>query len=106
MFVELEQQFGALTAEKQLSLRFRPCDVTLNSDPLLIERILVNLIANAIRYSDDGGILVACRQRGELVRISVIVSGRGIPPDQQESVFQEFVQLHNPARDSSKGLGQ
>ncbi|TXH74524.1 ATP-binding protein [Thiobacillus sp.] len=105
MFVELEQQFGALAAEKQLRLRFRPCDVTLYSDPLLIERILVNLIANAIRYTDDGGILVACRQRGNLVRISVIDTGRGIPPDQQESVFQEFVQLHNPARDRSKGLG-
>ena len=105
MLLDLNHQFSALAAEKQLRLRFRPCDLTLYSDPLLIERILANLIANAIRYTDDGGVLVACRRRGRSVRLSVIDTGRGIPPDQQESVFQEFVQLHNPARDRNKGLG-
>lgn len=105
MLHDLEQQFSALATEKQLRLRFRPCDFTLYSDPLLIERILANLIANAIRYTDDGSILVACRCHGRSVRLSVIDTGRGIPPDQQKSVFQEFVQLHNPARDRSKGLG-
>ena len=105
MLRDLDQQFSALTEEKKLRLRFRPCNITLYSDPLLIERILVNLIANAIRYTDDGGVLVACRRRGRMVRLSVIDTGRGIPPDQQESVFQEFVQLHNTARDRSKGLG-
>lgn len=105
MLRDLDQQFSALAADKQLRLRFRPCNVTLYSDPLLIERILVNLIANAIRYTDDGGVLVACRRRGRMVRLSVIDTGRGIPPDQQENVFHEFVQLHNPARDRSKGLG-
>ncbi|MBT9568529.1 MAG: response regulator [Thiobacillus sp.] len=102
---ELDKQFSALAAEKHLRLRFRPCDVTLYSDPLLVERILANLIANAIRYTDDGGILVACRRRGRMIRLSVFDTGRGIPPDQLDSVFQEFVQLHNPARDRSKGLG-
>jgi len=105
VLLDIDHQFSALAAEKQLRLRFRPCNVTLYSDPLLIERILVNLIANAIRYTDDGGVLVACRRRGRMVRISVVDTGRGIPPDQQESVFHEFVQLHNPARDRSKGLG-
>jgi signal transduction histidine kinase/CheY-like chemotaxis protein len=105
MLLDLEHQFGAVAAERQLRLRFRPCDIALYSDPLLIERILANLVANAIRYTDDGGVLVACRRRGRMVRISVIDTGRGIPPEQQESVFQEFVQLHNPARDRSKGLG-
>jgi signal transduction histidine kinase/CheY-like chemotaxis protein len=105
MLRKLEQQFGAVAAEKHLRLRFRPCDITLYSDPLLIERILVNLIANAIRYTDDGGVLVACCRRGRTVRLSVIDTGRGIPPDQQENVFHEFVQLHNSARDRSKGLG-
>ncbi|MFP5403210.1 MAG: ATP-binding protein [Gammaproteobacteria bacterium] len=102
---DLEHQFKALAEEKGLRLRFRPCDVTLYSDPLLIERILANLVANAIRYTDDGGVLIGCRRRGRLLRISVVDTGRGIPPDQQEAVFQEFVQLHNPARDRSKGLG-
>lgn len=102
---QLDKQFSALAAEKNLRLRFRPCDVTLYSDPLLVERILANLIANAIRYTDDGGILVACRRRGRMIRLSVFDTGRGIPPDQLDSVFQEFVQLHNAARDRSKGLG-
>ncbi len=105
MLQDLDKQFNALAAEKQLRLRFRPCDITLYSDPLLIERILANLIANAIRYTDEGGIVVACRRRGRMARLTVIDTGRGIPEDQQESVFQEFVQLHNPARDRSKGLG-
>jgi two-component system, sensor histidine kinase len=105
LLLDLDKQFGALAAEKRLQLRFRPCEITLYSDPLLIERILVNLISNAIRYTDDGGILVACRRRGRMLRLSVVDTGRGISLDQQESVFQEFVQLHNPARDRSKGLG-
>jgi signal transduction histidine kinase/ActR/RegA family two-component response regulator len=105
MLENLNKQFSPLAAEKKLRLRFHPIDVTLYSDPLLIERILVNLIANAIRYTDRGGVLVACRRRGRMLRLSVIDSGPGIPPDQQESVFHEFVQLHNPARDRSKGLG-
>jgi signal transduction histidine kinase/CheY-like chemotaxis protein len=102
---DLAKQFSALAADKRLRLRFRSCDAVLYSDPLLIERILINLISNAIRYTDAGGVLVACRRRGRNFRISVIDSGRGIPPELQESVFQEFVQLHNPARDRSKGLG-
>ncbi|MFP5381426.1 MAG: ATP-binding protein [Gammaproteobacteria bacterium] len=101
----LAKQFGALATEKRLRLRIRPCSAIVHSDPLLIERILTNLIANAIRYTDDGGVLVGCRRRGRMLRISVVDSGRGIPHDQQESVFQEFFQLHNPARDRSKGLG-
>ncbi len=105
MLDDLAHQFSAVAAEKELRLRFRPCDTTLYSDPLLIERILVNLITNAIRYTDDGGVLVACRRRGRAVRISVFDTGRGIPADQQDNVFHEFVQLHNTARDRSKGLG-
>ena len=105
LFADLEKQFSALATDKQLSLRFRGSVPALYSDPLLLERILVNLIANAIRYTDDGGVLVTCRRRGRTVRLAVYDTGRGIPEDQQESVFQEFVQLHNAARDRSKGLG-
>jgi CheY-like chemotaxis protein len=105
MLGTLAQQFGAVAAEKRLQLRFRPCAATVYSDPLLVERILGNLIANAIRYTDDGGVLVACRRRANCLQIGVHDTGRGIPAELQESVFQEFVQLHNPARDRSQGLG-
>lgn len=105
LFADLETQFSALATEKQLALRFRAPNVTLYSDPLLIERILANFIANAIRYTDDGGVLVSCRITGNRARLAVYDTGRGIPEDQQESVFQEFVQLNNAARDRNKGLG-
>lgn len=105
LFADLDKQFSALAMDKQLSLRFRGTVPALYSDPLLIERILANLVANAIRYTDDGGVLVTCRPRGRTVCLAVYDTGRGIPEDQQESVFQEFVQLHNAARDRSKGLG-
>jgi signal transduction histidine kinase/CheY-like chemotaxis protein len=105
LFDVLGKQFGALAGEKHLKLRIRPCNAVICSDPLLIERILANLITNAIRYTDDGGVLVGCRRRGRMLRISVIDSGRGIPPELQKSVFQEFVQLNNPARNRNKGLG-
>jgi CheY-like chemotaxis protein len=67
--------------------------------------VLINLVSNAIRYTDRGGILVGCRPWRSGVQISVWDTGRGIPVEQQENVFQEFVQLHNPERDRGKGLG-
>jgi CheY-like chemotaxis protein len=70
-----------------------------------LERILLNLVSNAIRYTDHGGILLGCRRRGKNLLIQIWDSGRGIPDAQQQTVFQEFVQLNNPERDRSKGLG-
>jgi two-component system, sensor histidine kinase len=76
-----------------------------DSDPLLIERILRNLVSNAIRYTDHGRVVVGCRRRGGALAAQVWDSGRGIPLDQQEKVFQEYYQLDNPERDRTKGLG-
>ena len=75
------------------------------TDVALLERILRNLIENALRYTAKGGVLIGVRQRGEYVRLDVIDTGIGIPADQQTEIFEEFRQLNNPARDSSKGLG-
>lgn len=105
IFDDMDKQFSALAAEKGLVLRIRANALTLFSDPLLVERMLANFISNAIRYTESGGVLVACRRRGTHALISVYDTGCGIPPDQQQVVFQEFVQLNNPARDRSKGLG-
>lgn len=86
-------------------LRLRPTSLWVESDPLLLERILHNLISNALRYTPGGTILVACRKRGRKVRIEVRDNGPGIAPEAQEAIFQEFVQLDNPERNRAKGLG-
>lgn len=101
----LKKQFAPQAAEKGLELRVRPSGYTLHSDPILLERILLNLVSNAIRYTAQGGILVGCRRRGKNLTIQVWDTGQGIPAQQLEMVFQEFVQLGNPERDRSKGLG-
>lgn len=93
-------------AERGLRLGLRACDAWVRSDPLLIERIVSNLISNAIRYTRKGGVLLACRRQGDgLVRIEVRDSGIGIPAERQEVIFQEFVQLDNAERSRDKGLG-
>ena len=102
---ELRSQFAPLAAEKGLRFSIRPCSNHLCSDPLLLKRILINLISNAIRHSDDGGVLVGCRKSGGALKIGVWDTGRGIQADQLAAIFQEFVQLHNPERDRRKGLG-
>jgi two-component system, sensor histidine kinase len=70
-----------------------------------VELILRNLVSNAIRYTDHGGLLVACRKRGEQAVLEVWDTGIGIAPDQQAEIFKEFHQLGNPERDRHKGLG-
>lgn len=92
-------------AARGLDLRLRcpPCWAV--SDPLLFERVIVNLVSNAIRYTPHGSVLVACRRRGERLRVEVRDSGLGIAPDDQQIIFQEFVQLGNAERARDKGLG-
>lgn len=101
----IREQYATAANDKGLTLNIHTCDCTLYSDPVLLERILLNLVSNAIRYTSRGGILVACRKRGHSMLIQVWDTGAGIPEHAQESVFQEFVQLDNPERDRNKGLG-
>lgn len=86
----------------------RPARAT--ADPMLVERVLRNLIANAVKYTRSGGVLVTCRLRGALGptprwRVEVWDTGPGIAPDEQERVFDEFYQAGNPGRDRRGGLG-
>lgn len=75
------------------------------SDPALLYRMVSNLLSNAIRYTERGGILVGVRRAGDKLRIEVWDTGIGIPPEQQSLVFEEFFQVANSERDSNKGLG-
>jgi two-component system, sensor histidine kinase len=89
---------------KGIELTLQKCSAVVDSDPLLLERIVRNIIANAVTYTDRGKILVGCR-RGANLRIQVLDTGRGIPREEQEHIFQEFYQLGNPERDRAKGVG-
>lgn len=101
--IATEERPGAQGGE--LELKARPTEAWISSDPVLFERILGNLVSNAVRYTPKGRVLVACRRRGNRLRIEVRDNGIGIPVESQESIFQEFVQLHNPERSRDKGLG-
>jgi signal transduction histidine kinase len=102
---KLETTFEQATREKGLRLRVRRSAAWVRSDPLLLERILLNLVSNAARYTLRGGIVVGCRRRGEMLRIEVWDSGPGIPEDQKQSIFAEFFQLPAQERNRYGGLG-
>ncbi len=101
----LRTTFSAAAANKSLRLRIRPSRAIVCSDQALLFRVLSNLIANAIRYTEQGGVLVGVRRRRDGFSFEVWDTGIGIPADQHERVFEEFYQLHNPERDRRKGLG-
>ena len=102
----LQDTYTGLAEEKGLDLVIRPTKACTHSDPALLERIVGNLLSNAIRYTPSGGaVYVAVRPRGQDWVIQVRDNGPGIPLQDQQTIFQEFVQLSNPQRDRSLGLG-
>jgi two-component system, sensor histidine kinase len=101
----IRSTFATPAHEKGLKLTVRPCKSTLSTDPTLLFRVLSNFVSNAIRYTDQGGILVACRRRQQTLHIEVWDTGMGVPADQHERIFEEFYQLHNAERDRNRGLG-
>lgn len=97
-----DHQFEAQA--KGLRLVVLPSSLMVRTDPVLMERILRNLVSNAVRYTVNGRVLVGCR-RGQIVTVQVWDTGPGIPMEEQSRVFEEFYQLGNPERDRHKGLG-
>lgn len=106
VFDRLAASYKRSAQAKHMVLRFRPTAAHVMSDPTLVERLLANLISNAIRYTPDGGrVLVAARRQGDHLRIEVRDSGIGIAPEHQAAIFAEFYQVGNTAREQNKGLG-
>ena len=101
----LAQDYALQAQEQGLRLRTRPRPLHARSDPALLERALRNLIENALRYTRQGGILLAARKLGDRVRIDVFDTGIGISAEQAPRIFEEFYQVSNPGRDRAKGLG-
>ena len=105
MLKKIEDELAPQADAKGLIYRSRETHAAVLSDPVLVELIVRNLVSNAIRYTKRGGILVACRRRGDDIRLEVWDTGIGIDASQHREIFLEFHQLGNPERDRRKGLG-
>jgi signal transduction histidine kinase/CheY-like chemotaxis protein len=105
LFRRIETTFEAVAREKGLRLRIVPSDARVRSDAILLERILLNLVSNAVRYTTHGGVVIGSRRRGDTLRIEVSDTGIGIPDDEQDNVFAEFYQVTALKQDRPAGLG-
>lgn len=103
----LETTFTGMARQKGLRLGVVRSSARVRSDFILLERMLLNLVSNAVRYTEHGGVLVGCRRSGDNLRIEVLDTGRGIPANERAKVFSEFYQLEGGriARQGGLGLG-
>ncbi len=105
LFDQLEVEFASMADTKKIEFRVVPCKAIVRSDSLLLERILRNLVSNALQHTNSGRVLLGCRRRGHELEIQVWDTGEGIPDNAIDKVFDEFFQVGNPQRDRRKGLG-
>lgn len=101
----IETTFTEAAREKGLRLGVVSSSAWVRSDFILLERIVLNLVSNAVRYTPHGGVVIGCRHRGNRLRIDVWDSGPGIPQDQQQHIFGEFYQIGGRQLDRRAGLG-
>ena len=102
---KLEQVFGAQADAKNLIYRTHETNFAAYADLNLVNLVMHNLISNAIRYTNSGGLMVCCRKRAGRLALEVWDTGIGIARQDQASIFKEFHQLGNSERDHRKGLG-
>lgn len=106
MLERIETTFSDAAQKKGLRLRVVSSSAWVRSDPILLERVLLNLVSNAVAYTERGGVVVGCRRRGSALRFDVCDTGPGIPEHQRRSIFDEYYRLGpDPGRQSSLGLG-
>jgi signal transduction histidine kinase/CheY-like chemotaxis protein len=100
----LEIEFAPIARAKGLQLTFVPSSLPVESDRLLLRRLLQNLISNAVKYTPRGRVLVGCRRHGQSLRIGIYDTGVGIPILKRGEIFKEFHRLEQGAR-IARGLG-
>lgn len=105
MLEAMAAEFGSQAQAQGLGLRVVPCSAHITTDRVLFARMVRNLIANSLRYTQAGTVLLGCRRVGGRLRVEVWDTGPGIPADRQAEIWEEFTQLGNPERDRTKGLG-
>ena len=103
----IAEEFGPLAAARGLKLKVAPSRAVVRSDPHYLRRIVQNLVSNALKYTETGGVVVGCRRRGRSLRIEVWDSGVGIPAAERRRVFEEFhrIEAGNPRAERGMGLG-
>ena len=101
----LRMEFAYHAAARSLDWRVVACGLFVHSDPRLLEQLIRNLLSNAMKYTERGGVLLGCRRQGDKLRIEVWDTGPGIPERELKAIFEEFHQLDNAARERSRGLG-
>lgn len=101
----LRREFASIAASKGLGLAVEPMEQTVHSDPALVEQILKNLLANAIKYTRTGQVTVRCRTRDGALRVEVMDTGVGIPAAQLAYIYDEFYQVGVPGNSSREGYG-
>jgi signal transduction histidine kinase len=103
----LVDQLEPEATQRGLSIGAIPTDARVLSDPVLLERLVRNLVVNAVRHTDSGGVRIGCRRRGEKsLAIEVWDTGIGIPADKLDAVFDDFIRLNDASpRGSERGLG-
>ncbi len=104
ILIPLNSEYAILCKDKGLSLKIRPCEQTLYSDTTYLRRIIQNLISNAVKYTQQGKILVGCRKRGTHLRIEVWDTGDGISQLEQNKIFSDFYRV-TPSDNQGIGLG-
>ncbi|AXF16611.1 ATP-binding response regulator [Paraburkholderia caledonica] len=107
LFERVGSQYRPQAAAKGLALRIAPTSMVVHDDPVLLERVLSNLLSNAVRYTEEGAIWLGVRRAGRTTGgyIEVRDSGIGIPAEEHERIFEEFYQVANPQRDARQGHG-
>ncbi|SDR43244.1 hybrid sensor histidine kinase/response regulator [Paraburkholderia tuberum] len=107
LFDRVGSQYRPQAAAKGLALRIAPTTMVVYDDPVLLERVLSNLLSNAVRYTEQGAIWLGLRRAGRQKGgyIEVRDSGVGIAPQEHERIFEEFYQVENPQRDARQGHG-
>jgi signal transduction histidine kinase len=106
VFERVANSFRRAATDRNVTLRFRATHLWADTDPLLLDRMVANLVSNALRYSASGGrVLVVARRRGQQLLVEVRDSGIGIAKEHQAAIFAEFYQVGNAAREHNKGLG-
>jgi signal transduction histidine kinase len=101
----LEREFAPLAAARGLRLGIVPTGVWVDSDPVLLERVLANFVSNAVRHTGRGGAVVGVRRRGAQVAIEVRDTGAGIPAAERVRIFEAFYQIRRATPDAGQGMG-